>query len=95
MAAPVRYTRRWFFVDEGAIRRARRVLGVQTNAEAVRLAVDRVTPAARPDVGDLAAKAATSCSHSSESASSHHPAADGLGISDTIAVENEKPAREL
>ncbi len=37
-----RYTRRSFFVDEGAIRRARRVLGVETNAEAVRLAVDRV-----------------------------------------------------
>lgn len=37
-----RYTRRSFFVDEGAIRRARRVLGVHTNAEAVRLAVERV-----------------------------------------------------
>ena len=37
-----RYTRRSFFVDEGAIRRARRALGVHTNAEAVRLAVERV-----------------------------------------------------
>jgi hypothetical protein len=37
-----RYTRRSFFVDEGAIRRARRVLGVKTSAEAVRLAVERV-----------------------------------------------------
>jgi len=37
-----RFTRRSFFVDEGAIRRARRVLGVHTNAEAVRLAVERV-----------------------------------------------------
>ena len=37
-----RYTRRSFFVDDGAIRRARRVLGVDTNAEAVRLAVERV-----------------------------------------------------
>jgi hypothetical protein len=37
-----RYTRRSFFVDERAIRRARRVLGVHTNAEAVRLAVERV-----------------------------------------------------
>jgi len=36
------YTRRSFFVDEEAIRRARLVLGVRTNAEAVRLAVERV-----------------------------------------------------
>jgi Arc/MetJ family transcription regulator len=34
-----RFTRRSFFVDDGAIRRARRVLGVRTNAEAVRLAL--------------------------------------------------------
>ena len=37
-----RFTPRSFFVDNGAIRRARRVLGVRTNAEAVRLAVERV-----------------------------------------------------
>jgi len=37
-----RYTRRSYFVDERAVQRARRVLGVETNAEAVRLAVDRV-----------------------------------------------------
>jgi Arc/MetJ family transcription regulator len=37
-----RYIRRSFFVDEMAIRRARRALGVPTNAEAVRLAVERV-----------------------------------------------------
>jgi hypothetical protein len=37
-----RFIRRSFFVDEGAIRRARRVLGVHENAEAVRLAVERV-----------------------------------------------------
>jgi Arc/MetJ family transcription regulator len=37
-----RYTRRSFFVDEEAIRRARRELGVRTNAETVRLAVERV-----------------------------------------------------
>ncbi len=37
-----RFTRRSYFVDEGAIRRARRVLGVHSNAEAVRLAVERV-----------------------------------------------------
>lgn len=37
-----RYTRRSFFVDDGAIRRARRVLKADTDAEAVRLAVERV-----------------------------------------------------
>lgn len=37
-----RYTRRSSFVDERTIQRARRVLGVDTNAEAVRLAVERV-----------------------------------------------------
>lgn len=37
-----RYTRKSFFVDEKAIRRARKALGVHTNAEAVRLAVERV-----------------------------------------------------
>lgn len=37
-----RYTRRSFFVDEELVRRARKALGVDTNAEAVRLAVERV-----------------------------------------------------
>ena len=37
-----RYTRKSFFVDEKAVRRARKALGVDTNAEAVRLAVERV-----------------------------------------------------
>ena len=37
-----RYARRSYFVDERAIQRARKALGVGTNAEAVRLAVDRV-----------------------------------------------------
>jgi hypothetical protein len=37
-----RYTRKSFFVDPKAIRRARRALGVGTDAEAVRLAVERV-----------------------------------------------------
>lgn len=37
-----RYTRKSFFVDEKAIRRARKALGVHTDAEAVRLAVERV-----------------------------------------------------
>ena len=39
---PVRYTRKSFFVDSKAIARARKALGADTNAEAVRLAVDRV-----------------------------------------------------
>jgi hypothetical protein len=37
-----RYTRKSFFVDAKAIDRARRALGAGTNAEAVRLALDRV-----------------------------------------------------
>lgn len=40
---PVRYTRTSFFVDAKAIARARKALGAGTNAEAVRLAVERVT----------------------------------------------------
>ena len=36
------YTRKSFFVDEKAIKRARKALGVGTDAEAVRLAVERV-----------------------------------------------------
>jgi len=39
---PVRYTRKSFFVDAKAIDQARKALGAGTNAEAVRLAVDRV-----------------------------------------------------
>src|SRR3989442_8856819 len=35
-------TRKAFFVDEGAVRRARRTLGVASDGEAVRLALDRV-----------------------------------------------------
>lgn len=38
----VRYTRKSFFVDAEAIDQARKALGAGTNAEAVRLAVDRV-----------------------------------------------------
>lgn len=38
----MRYTRRSFFVDAKAIDQARKALGAGTNAEAVRLAVDRV-----------------------------------------------------
>ncbi len=37
-----RYARRSFFVDPKAILGARKALGASTNAEAVRLAVDRV-----------------------------------------------------
>jgi hypothetical protein len=39
---PVRYTRKSFFVDAQAIDRARKVLGTETDAETVRLAVERV-----------------------------------------------------
>ena len=41
-ARTVRYTRKSFFVDAKAIDQARKALGAGTNAEAVRLAVDRV-----------------------------------------------------
>jgi hypothetical protein len=41
MRAP-RYTRKSFFVDTQAIDRARKLLGAETNAETVRLAVERV-----------------------------------------------------
>jgi hypothetical protein len=34
--------RKSYFVDEHAIRRAKRVLGVETDAEVIRIAVDRV-----------------------------------------------------
>jgi hypothetical protein len=39
---PARYTRKSFFVDPLAIDRARKVLGAGTDAETVRLAVERV-----------------------------------------------------
>jgi hypothetical protein len=39
---PVRYTRKSFFVDAQAIDRARKALGAGTDAETVRLAVERV-----------------------------------------------------
>jgi hypothetical protein len=39
---PARYTRKAFFVDAQAIDRARKVLGAGTDAETVRLAVERV-----------------------------------------------------
>jgi hypothetical protein len=39
---PVRYTRKSFFVDPQAIDRARKALGAGTDAETVRLAVERV-----------------------------------------------------
>jgi hypothetical protein len=37
-----RYTRKSFFVDTKAVSRARKALGVGTDAEAVRLALERV-----------------------------------------------------
>jgi hypothetical protein len=39
---PARYTRKSFFVSPEAIDKARKALGVRTDAEAVRLAVDRI-----------------------------------------------------
>lgn len=39
---PVRYTRKSFFVDAQAIGRARKLLATGTDAETVRLAVERV-----------------------------------------------------
>ena len=36
------YVRKSFFVHEKAVRRARKALGVATDAEAVRLSLDRV-----------------------------------------------------
>ena len=41
-ARPARRERRSYFVDTAAIRRARKALGVGTDAEAVRMAVERV-----------------------------------------------------
>jgi hypothetical protein len=41
-ARPARYTRKSFFVNPRAIGQARKALGAATDAEAVRLAVDRV-----------------------------------------------------
>jgi hypothetical protein len=43
MNPPSRLKRKSFFVDEGAIRRAKRILGVPTEAEVIRLAVERVS----------------------------------------------------
>ncbi len=42
MARSAALKRRAFFVDETAVRRARRALGVKTDAEAVRMSVERV-----------------------------------------------------
>jgi hypothetical protein len=43
MPKPAVLKRKSFFVDPDALRRARRVLRVRTDAEAVRLALERVT----------------------------------------------------
>lgn len=40
---PPKLKRKSFFVDENAIRRARKALGAATDAEAVRMSLDRVT----------------------------------------------------
>ena len=42
MAARGNLKRKAFFVDEQAVRRARRVLGAASDAEAIRLSVERV-----------------------------------------------------
>ncbi len=42
MARDARLKRKSFFIDEHAIRRAKRALGVATDAEVVRLSVERV-----------------------------------------------------
>ena len=42
MARPARFTRKSYFVDPVTIRRARRALRVRTDAEAIRLSVERV-----------------------------------------------------
>lgn len=43
MARVARLKRKSFFVDERAVRRAKKVLGVATDAEAVRTAIERIT----------------------------------------------------
>ena len=43
MAKPGALLRKSFFVDADALRRAKRVLRVRTDAEAVRLSLERVT----------------------------------------------------
>jgi hypothetical protein len=42
MAAAPNFKRKSFFVDERSIRRAKKVLGVRTDAEVIRLSVERV-----------------------------------------------------
>ncbi len=42
MAARSSLKRKAFFVDEGAVRRARKALGAQTDAEAIRTSLERV-----------------------------------------------------
>lgn len=42
MARAATLKRKAFFVDETAVRRARRALGARTDAEAVRMSVERI-----------------------------------------------------
>lgn len=42
MSKPAHLVRRSFFVDEGELRRAKKVLGASSDAEAVRLSLGRV-----------------------------------------------------
>ena len=43
MAVRAKLKRKSFFVDERALNRAKRALGVKTHAEVIRLSVERVT----------------------------------------------------
>lgn len=42
MAVRTKLTRKSYFVDERALRRAKKALGVKTDAEVIRLSVERV-----------------------------------------------------
>jgi len=42
MASKARLKRRSFFVDEAALQRARKILGAKTDAEVIRLSVERI-----------------------------------------------------
>jgi hypothetical protein len=43
MATKARLKRKSYFVDERALSRAKKVLGVKTEAEVIRLAIERIT----------------------------------------------------
>jgi hypothetical protein len=47
MARPAKLKRKSFFVDEKVLRRAKRVLGVSTDAEVIRISVERIAEMGR------------------------------------------------